>query len=222
MKKSIIVICIMVVLGCFLIDDSKCLHQKEINQIDLKQCQKLMIVAHPDDETIWGGSHLLKGHYLVVCLTNGNNEKRKKEFMSIMKETHNQGLMFDYPDKTNGQRDKWLHVKQKIKKDITYILNKKAWAMVVTHNPLGEYGHIHHRLTSQIVSIEATNQNLYYFGKYYKKKHVPHALKKIDQKNYDEKMQLIQKYASQKKVMEHLDHMMNHENWVKAKDWRSL
>lgn len=142
--------------------------------------------------------------------------------MRIMKETHNQGLMFDYPDKTNGQRDKWLHVKQKIKKDITYILNKKAWAMVVTHNPLGEYGHIHHRLTSQIVSIEATNQNLYYFGKYYKKKHVPHALKKIKQKNYDKKMQLIQKYASQKKVMEHLDHMMNHENWVKAKDWRSL
>lgn len=217
MKKSIIVICIMVVLGCFLIDDSKCLHQKEINQIDLKQCQKLMIVAHPDDETIWGGSHLLKGHYLVVCLTNGNNEKRKKEFMRIMKETHNQGLMFDYPDKTNGQRDKWLHVKQKIKKDITYILNKKAWAMVVTHNPLGEYGHIHHRLTSQIVSIEATNQNLYYFGKYYKKKHVPHALKKIKQKNYDKKMQLIQKYASQKKVMEHLDHMMNHENWGQGK-----
>lgn len=70
--------------------------------------------------------------------------------------------------------------------------------MVVTHNPLGEYGHIHHRLTSQIVSIEATNQNLYYFGKYYKKKHVPHALKKIKQKNYDKKMQLIQKYASQK------------------------
>ena len=109
-----------------------------------------------------------------------------------------------------------------LNKDITYILNKKAWAMVVTHNPLGEYGHIHHRLTSQIVSIEATNQNLYYFGKYYKKKHVPHALKKINQKNYDKKMQLIQKYASQKKVMEHLDHMMNHENWVKAKDWRSL
>ena len=27
---------------------------------------------------------------------------------------------------------------------------------------------------------------------------------------------------TQKKVMEHLDRMMNHENWVKAKDWRSL
>ena len=119
--------------------------------------------------------------------------------MSIMKETHNQGLMFDYPDKTNGQRDKWLHVKQKIKKDITYILNKKAWAMVVTHNPLGEYGHIHHRLTSQIVSIEATNQNLYYFGKYYKKEACSSCIKEDKSKNYDKKMQLIQKYASQKK-----------------------
>lgn len=33
--------------------------------------------------------------------------------MRIMK-THNQGLMFDYPDKTNGQRNK-----------IGYMLNKK-------------------------------------------------------------------------------------------------
>ena len=30
-------------------------------------------------------------------------------------------------------------------------------------------------------------------------------------------MQLIQKYASQKKVMEHLDHMMNHENMGQGK-----
>lgn len=222
MKKSVIVICILIVLGCFFIDDAKCLHQKDFDQIDYKESQKLMIVAHPDDETIWGGSHLLEGNYLVICLTNGNNAVRKKEFMNIMKETHNQGLMFDYPDKTDGKRDQWIHVRQKIEKDVAYILNKKEWKMVVTHNPLGEYGHIHHRLTSQIVSIEATNQNLYYFGKYYKKNKVPETLKKINQKNYDQKMKLIQDYSSQKKVMKHLDHMMSHENWVKAKDWRSL
>lgn len=33
--------------------------------------------------------------------------------MSIMKETHNQGLMFDYPDKTN------------VKETSGYMLNKK-------------------------------------------------------------------------------------------------
>lgn len=222
MKKSVIVICILIVLGCFFIDDSKCLHQKYIDQIDYQSNQKLMIVAHPDDETIWGGSHLLKGHYIVVCLTNGDNPIRKKEFMKVMKETHNQGLILDYPDKIDGKRDQWIHVRQKIEKDVAYILNKKDWKMVVTHNPLGEYGHIHHRLTSQIVSIEATNQNLYYFGKYYKKNKVPETLNKINQQNYDNKLVLTQKYSSQKKVMKHLDHMMMHENWVKAKDWRSL
>ena len=48
------------------------------------------------------------------------------------------------------------------------------------------------------------------------------TLNKINQQNYDNKLVLTQKYSSQKKVMKHLDHMMMHENWVKAKDWRSL
>lgn len=218
MKK--ILICILVVLGCFFIDHESCRHQNEIDQIDLNDCQKLMIVAHPDDETIWGGNHLLKGHYLVVCLTNGNNPTRRKEFMKIMKETHNQGLIFDYPDKKNGKRDSWVHVKGSIEKDVAYLSHKKKWKYVVSHNPLGEYGHIHHRLTSQIVSIKCSQQNLYYFGKYYKKNHVPENLKKINQ--YDAKMKLINNYTSQKKVMRHLNHMMRYENWVKAKDWRSL
>lgn len=218
MKK--ILICILVVLGFFFIDHESCRHQNEIDQIDLNDCQKLMIVVHPDDETIWGGNHLLKGHYLVVCLTNGNNPTRRKEFMKIMKETHNQGLIFDYPDKTNGKRDSWVHVKGSIEKDVAYLSHKKKWKCVVSHNPLGEYGHIHHRLTSQIVSIKCSQQNLYYFGKYYKKNHVPENLKKINQ--YDAKMKLINDYTSQKKVMRHLNHMMKYENWVKAKDWRSL
>lgn len=62
MKRILIciLICILVVLGCFFIDHESCRHQNEIDQIDLNDCQKLMIVAHPDDETIWGGDHLLK------------------------------------------------------------------------------------------------------------------------------------------------------------------
>lgn len=53
--------------------------------------------------------------------------------MNIMKETHNQGLMFDYPDKTDGKRDQWIHVRQKIEKDVAYILNKKSgkWLLLI-------------------------------------------------------------------------------------------
>ena len=59
MKK--ILICILVVLGCFFIDHESCRHQNEIDQIDLNDCQKLMIVAHPDDETIWGTTWWISG-----------------------------------------------------------------------------------------------------------------------------------------------------------------
>ena len=48
-----------------------------------------MIVAHPDDETIWGGGHLLQDDYLVICLTNGNNQIRAKEFEKVMDQSHN-------------------------------------------------------------------------------------------------------------------------------------
>ena len=46
--------------------------------IHAQEPASLMIVAHPDDETIWGGSHLINGNYTVLCITNGNNKKEKK------------------------------------------------------------------------------------------------------------------------------------------------
>lgn len=42
---------------------------KELDSLQLEDCTKLMIVAHPDDETIWGGAHLADKGYFVVCLT---------------------------------------------------------------------------------------------------------------------------------------------------------
>lgn len=40
-----------------------------LDTIDPGKADKLMIVAHPDDETIRGGGYLLqdKGRYLLVC-----------------------------------------------------------------------------------------------------------------------------------------------------------
>ena len=62
--------------------------------IHAQEPESLMIVAHPDDETIWGGSHLINGNYTVLCITNGNNKKRKKEFMKVMEKTHSKGIIY--------------------------------------------------------------------------------------------------------------------------------
>ena len=47
----------------------------------------LLIVAHPDDETIFAGNSLLTYGFIhkVICVTNGDNTVRRSEFESVMK-----------------------------------------------------------------------------------------------------------------------------------------
>ena len=81
--KKIILLCLILLNGYTNIDlsNNSIIHQQIFDQIDIDTYQNIMIVAHPDDETIWGGGHLLKDKYLVICLTNGNNKTREKEFV---------------------------------------------------------------------------------------------------------------------------------------------
>ena len=77
MKKIILsFIIITLILLTFLNSPKKIEVEKQLKDLNLSKVNKLMIVAHPDDETIWGGNHLLKSNYLVVCITCGNNKIR--------------------------------------------------------------------------------------------------------------------------------------------------
>lgn len=133
----------------------------------LDDYDSLMVVAHPDDETIWGGEHLLKGKYVVVCITNGNNRTRRKEFAAVMKQTNSIGLMLSFPDKTHGKRNNWESCREEIQQSIDTIVAQKDWATIATHNSKGEYGHIHHQMTSAITTAAAEKadltDHLYYF-----------------------------------------------------------
>lgn len=199
------------------------------SEIDYKKYDSLMIVAHPDDETIWGANHLQNGNYLVICITNGDNEIRSKEFYEVMEQTGSQGIMLKYPDKTEGKRDDWASSKNAITKDIQYIMNQNHWEKIVTHNPDGEYGHQHHIMTNHIVTRLAKKEGyadeLYYFGKYIKKKQIPNYIEKeelsnlLSEKDIKEKKQLTEIYASQKKVMGNLEHMFPYENWIAYHTW---
>lgn len=123
-----------------------------LDELPLSDCTKLMVVAHPDDETLWGGAHLTEGGWFVVCLTNGYNEVRKNEFYEVMKESGNIGLILKYPDLVNGKRSDWATSKPQIAKDLDFLMKYKHWGMVATHNPNGEYGHIHHKMTSKLMT----------------------------------------------------------------------
>ena len=79
---------------------------KLLDTVDLDRAEKLMIVAHPDDETIWGGGHLLQdtGRYLVVCITAGTDSVRDEELKNAMAICQAQYLKLGFPDLDRQQK----------------------------------------------------------------------------------------------------------------------
>lgn len=217
-KSFFIVLFVFLVLLIFYIYNLPYKIDKNFEKLDLTGYNKLMIVAHPDDEVLWGGAHLIDDDYLVVCVTCGNSRRRVREFQKVMKLTGDKYIMLGYPDKTNGERDNWDSVRDDITKDLQKIVDLKEWDLIVTHNRNGEYGHIHHKMTHKIVTSVAPHENLYFFGRYYTKKKIVDAedeLPRIDADDLDYKVNvLIEVYKSQKFIKDAFDQMFPYENWT--------
>ena len=203
------------------------LSDEEISRIGENKATRLMIVAHPDDETLWGGIHLLDGEYFVVCITNGNNSVRREEFYNVLKESKNDGIILSYPDKVCGKRDSWENVRAYIESDIERIIESRDWDMVVTHNPEGEYGHIHHQTVSSIVTEKCSEYGiekaLWYFGKYYRKSDIENVHEDIRQYDSEKtacKESLLSLYISQERTIGKLSHMNPYENWISYEAWQ--
>ena len=198
-----------------------------LDELPLSNCTKLMVVAHPDDETLWGGAHLTEGGWFVVCLTNGYNEVRKNEFYEVIKEFGCEGMILSYPDLlANGQRSTWTTECTSIAKDLNTVLKYKHWGMVATHNPNGEYGHIHHKMTSKLVTEEFYKTywgtNLYYFGNWYSARRLPtmeDSLRKVPEAALEKKLEALKLYTSQKGAVASNIHMAEYENWIRATEW---
>lgn len=145
---------------------------------------KLMIVAHPDDEIIFGGAFLLaeKG-WKVICVTNGGNKVRSKEFRKVMKDIGAEYEMWDYKDKWGGDFNR-----KSLKKDIENVLKANPEiTMIVTHSKGGEYGHSQHKALHEIVK-EIAPDKLYIFKR---------SKQKLDKAVLRRKYTLLKRYKSQ-------------------------
>lgn len=211
----IIVIFILFVLGGNLHNNKRTLNR--LNPNDYKDYDNLMIVAHPDDETLWGFNELEKDKFLVVCVTCGRNKIREKEIENAMKMTDDKLLSLGYTDKFLHRRSKWKFCYNNIKYDLDTIIKLKKWNSIVTHNKDGEYGHMHHKMIHNIVEKEHP-KNVSYFGKYYTRRKMEHTDKKrlekykLDDKILAKKNKVLKRYSSQGKVKTMFKHMIPYEN----------
>lgn len=127
----------------------------------------IMIVAHPDDESLWGGDILVHASTthsaLVVCMTNGSNRIRCRRFKRAVALFGAEALILDFADRGD---EPWTHAEEEeMRAVIRPIINDSTVDQVVTHSPSGEYGHFAHRSVSRIVTDEISEQSrLYYFS----------------------------------------------------------
>ncbi|MFB5189264.1 PIG-L family deacetylase [Alicyclobacillus fastidiosus] len=152
---------------------------------------KLMVVAHPDDESIFGGAQLIQGTgWKVVCVTNGDNRLRSKEFARAMNFVGADYEMWSYKDAWDGN----FNI-VKLKSDLEKLLASGNYTKVVTHNLRGEYGHTQHKCLAKILR-QLVTKNLYAFS--LRKAGLPKEVS-------DKKRRLINIYKSQAKTIQELD-----------------
>lgn len=104
----------------------------------------LIVVAHPDDETIFFGGLVQtyrRRPWKIICVTDGNadgvGQQRRMDFMTACKKLGAQvGEMWDFPDLYDSRVD--------VDRLMKRLADENA-AEVFTHGILGEYGHPHHQ-----------------------------------------------------------------------------
>jgi len=110
-----------------------------------------IIVAHPDDETLWAGGTILSHpswKFFVVCLCRKSDAERALKFDHALKILRAEGVMGDVDD---GPEQKILDEKE-MADVIMDLLPNQHFDLIITHNPSGEYTrHIRHEEVSKSV-----------------------------------------------------------------------
>ena len=101
----------------------------------------LVIVAHPDDETIWMGGSLLKSkaEKTIISLCRRDDEDRSQKFRKVCEILKAKGHMSDLED--DDLED--VSVEEVIKR-IKQFVDDKTYDCIYTHGENGEYGHKRH------------------------------------------------------------------------------
>lgn len=115
--------------------------------------RRAMIVAHPDDETLWGGGLLLRhpGDWTVIaCSIPARDPERAAKFHIACDRLGARGIVRPY-------------VEQEQLAGLEAI-DLEPYALLVTHGAAGEYGHEHHKQVHRHVMLRAGDRPVITFG----------------------------------------------------------
>ena len=117
----------------------------------------LMLVAHPDDEILFGYNDIMdSSDVTIVCFTNAHNPIRSAEFFSVIDALGVKGIMLDYND---SMEDDWASISDSQFFEKIPFDNQTT---IVSHNEDGEYGNIQHMRVHSIAQAFAKKHALAY------------------------------------------------------------
>jgi LmbE family N-acetylglucosaminyl deacetylase len=147
----------------------------------------VVIVAHPDDETLWAGGTILMHpeiRWTIITLCRKSDADRASKFQQALKYFNATGAMGDLDDSPEQQP----LPERKIQQTILSLAPLGKFDLVVTHSLWGEYTrHLRHEETAKAVlslreSGDLSAREIWMFayedggGKY-----LPHAIRGSDQ-----------------------------------------
>jgi LmbE family N-acetylglucosaminyl deacetylase len=110
-----------------------------------------VIVAHPDDETLWAGGTILMhpdSRWTVVTLCRKSDSDRSEKFLRALDALNASGAMGDLDD---GPEQSPL-ADQKVQNTILTLLPSDKFDLIITHSLWGEYTrHLRHEETAKAV-----------------------------------------------------------------------
>lgn len=110
-----------------------------------------VIVAHPDDETLWAGGTILSHplwNCFIVSLCRGSDNDRAPKFFKALDALKSQGIIGDLDDSS----DQVPLDKAEVEQTILSLLPPQHFDLIITHNPSGEYTrHLRHEEVGEAV-----------------------------------------------------------------------
>ncbi len=110
-----------------------------------------VIVAHPDDETLWAGGTILSHpswHCFIVSLCRGTDRDRAPKFFKTLKYLGAEGIMGDI----NDGPEQYPVDENELKHSILNLLPTRHYDLIISHSPDGEYTrHLRHEETGKAV-----------------------------------------------------------------------
>ncbi len=119
--------------------------------VTLEKAKVVVLVAHPDDETLWaGGTLLMNGGWktFVGTLCRAGDENRAPKFLRALDRLGAKGAMADMDDEPSQVP---LGAEQ-VRATLRSLVPKERFDLIMTHGPKGEYTqHLRHEEVSRSV-----------------------------------------------------------------------